>query len=91
MTPKSGECVAAGGVPMVLAGRVRVSIRGVLLEVPEASMSAAAAMRLTQLHGETKSTRAVDNRHVLDGAYARQAPGQTGHDLDAHFHADRAC
>src|ERR1039457_3749974 len=31
-------------------------VRGVLFEVPEASMSAAAAMRLTQLHAEPKST-----------------------------------
>ena len=34
--------------------RSRPGVRGVLFEVPEASMSAAAAMRLTQLHGEPK-------------------------------------
>jgi hypothetical protein len=51
-----------------------------LFEVPEASMSAAAAMRLTQLHGEPKSTlvgpSARQRRH---GGAVLRWPDQTPH------------
>jgi hypothetical protein len=60
-------------------------VRGVLFEVPEASMSAAAARRLTQLHGELTSLVC----HINAGH--RRYRTVSGHGHDIRHAQDRIC
>ena len=64
---RADRCRGRHGRPVLQASLVGTAnskrrncagVRGLLLEVPEASMSAAAAMQLTRLHGEPRSTLA---------------------------------